>query len=228
MTQPNYTTEHREALREQILKVATREFTTIGVKSVKMDDIARKLKISKRTLYEIYDNKEQLLLESVARRIHEFDATLERFDSSGEKQVIDILLEFYRLQMEELRDMNPVYYEDLHKYPRVMSFLEQVNKEHKAHSKDFFKRGVLEGYFRNDFNYELISLLGNNVMQNVMESKLYNTYSLQDIFRNVVMLFIRGLCTARAFWNSTASWRAGRKVLSFPITDGLNANGGLG
>lgn len=197
MTQPNYTTEHREALREQILKVATREFTTIGVKSVKMDDIARKLKISKRTLYEIYDNKEQLLLESVARRIHEFDATLERFDSSGEKQVIDIILEFYRLQMEELRDMNPVYYEDLHKYPRVISFLEQVNKEHKAHSKDFFKRGVLEGYFRNDFNYELISLLGNNVMQNVMESKLYNTYSLQDIFRNVVMLFIRGLCTAK-------------------------------
>ena len=197
MTQPNYTTEHREALREQILKVATREFTTIGVKSVKMDDIARKLKISKRTLYEIYDNKEQLLLESVARRIHEFDATLERFDSSGEKQVIDIILEFYRLQMEELRDMNPVYYEDLHNYPRVMSFLEQVNKEHKAHSKDFFKRGVLEGYFRNDFNYELISLLGNNVMQNVMESKLYNTYSLQDIFRNVVMLFIRGLCTAK-------------------------------
>ena len=197
MTQPNYTTEHREALREQILKVATREFTTIGVKSVKMDDIARKLKISKRTLYEIYDNKEQLLLESVARRIHEFDATLERFDSSGEKQVIDILLEFYRLQMEELRDMNPVYYEDLHKYPRVMSFLEQVNKEHKAHSKDFFKRGVLEGYFRNDVNYELISLLGNNAMQNVMESKLYNTYSLQDIFRNVVMLFIRGLCTAK-------------------------------
>ena len=197
MTQPNYTTEHREALREQILKVATREFTTIGVKSVKMEDIARKLKISKRTLYEIYDNKEQLLLESVARRIHEFDATLERFDSSGEKQVIDIILEFYRLQMEELRDMNPVYYEDLHKYPRVMSFLEQVNKEHKAHSKDFFKRGVLEGYFRNDFNYELISLLGNNVMQNVMESKLYNTYSLQDIFRNVVMLFIRGLCTAK-------------------------------
>lgn len=179
------------------MKVATREFTTIGVKSVKMDDIARKLKISKRTLYEIYDNKEQLLLESVARRIHEFDATLERFDSSGEKQVIDILLEFYRLQMEELRDMNPVYYEDLHKYPRVMSFLEQVNKEHKAHSKDFFKRGVLEGYFRNDFNYELISLMGNNVMQNVMESKLYNTYSLQDIFRNVVMLFIRGLCTAK-------------------------------
>ena len=34
-------------------------------------------------------------------------------------------------------------------------------------------------------------------MQNVMESKLYNTYSLQDIFRNVVMLFIRGLCTAK-------------------------------
>ena len=35
------------------------------------------------------------------------------------------------------------------------------------------------------------------MMQNVMEHKLYNLYSLQDIFRNVIMLFIRGMCTAK-------------------------------
>ena len=197
MNQPNYILNHREDLSEQILKVATREFTTVGVKSVKMDDLARKLKISKRTLYEIYENKEALLMECVERRMQEFESMMERFCAEGNRQVIDILLEFYRLQMEELRDMNPLYFEDLHKYPRVVDYIEQARREHDVRSMDFFERGVQEGYFRSDFNYELISRLGNSMMQNVMEYKLYNLYSLQDIFRNVVMLFIRGMCTAK-------------------------------
>lgn len=197
MNQPNYLLDYREDLRDQILKVAMREFTTIGVKSVKMDDIARKLRISKRTLYEIYENKETLLLECVERRMQAFEAVMERFCAEGNKHVIDILLEFYRLQMEELRDMNPLYFEDLHKYPRVVDYIERARKEHDVRSMDFFERGVQDGYFRGDFNYELISRLGNSMMQNVMEHKLYNLYSLQDIFRNVIMLFIRGMCTAK-------------------------------
>ena len=197
MNQPNYILDYREDLRDQILKVSMREFTTIGVKSVKMDDIARKLRISKRTLYEIYENKETLLLECVERRMQAFEAVMERFCAEGNKHVIDILLEFYRLQMEELRDMNPLYFEDLHKYPRVVDYIERARKEHDVRSMDFFERGVQDGYFRGDFNYELISRLGNSMMQNVMEHKLYNLYSLQDIFRNVIMLFIRGMCTAK-------------------------------
>lgn len=197
MHQPNYTMDYREELRKQILKVAIREFTTVGVKSVKMDDIARKLKISKRTLYEIYENKETLLMECVERKMQAFEMVMDHFNAQGNKQVIDILLEFYRLQMEDLSDMNPLYFEDLHKYPRVVAYMEQSRKEHDVRGMAFFRRGVQEGYFRTDFNYELISKLGNSMMQNVMEHKLYNLYSLQDIFRNVIMLFVRGLCTAK-------------------------------
>lgn len=197
MNQPNYILDYREDLRDQILKVSMREFTTIGVKSVKMDDIARKLRISKRTLYEIYENKEALLLECVERKTQVFESIMEQFCTQGDRQVIDILLEFYRLQMEDLRGMNPLYFEDLHKYPRVVDYIERMRKEHDVRSMDFFERGVQDGYFRGDFNYELISRLGNSMMQNVMEHKLYNLYSLQDIFRNVIMLFIRGMCTAK-------------------------------
>lgn len=197
MTQANYTTEHRGLLREQILEKAAREFKTHGVKSVKMDDIASLLKISKRTLYEIYDNKEDLLLACVERRMCDCDATMERFYAEADRQVIDIILKFYRVQMEELRDMNPVYFEDLHKYPRVKAYLDKVDHEHDERGRVFFERGVHEGYFRADFNFELIGWLGNNMMQSVMENKLYKTYSLQEIFRNVIMLVIRGLCTAK-------------------------------
>ncbi len=197
MNQPSCNPDYRDSLRKQILDLANCKFTTIGVKSVKMDDIARELKISKRTLYEIYENKEQLLLESVERNIHAFNAQMESFCDQCHVQVIDVILKFYRLQMESIRDLNPVFYEDLHKYPRVVAFIEHMKKEQHAHSKDFFKRGVQDGYFRGDFNYELISQLGDSMMQKVMEDKLYKKYGLQYILRNVIMLFIRGLCTAK-------------------------------
>ena len=51
---------YRSELRERILAIATQMFTTRGIRKVKMDDIANRLKISKRTLYEVYQNKEDL------------------------------------------------------------------------------------------------------------------------------------------------------------------------
>ena len=49
------------ALKQRILKVATFEFFTTGIRPVTMDSLSRKLKMSKRTLYEIFKDKEELL-----------------------------------------------------------------------------------------------------------------------------------------------------------------------
>ena len=53
---------YRQNLKEKILQVATVLFYRHGIRQVRMDDISNNLRISKRTLYEIYDNKEVLLL----------------------------------------------------------------------------------------------------------------------------------------------------------------------
>lgn len=63
MKRTRATTEYRKELKGKILEVALCEFKQKGIRAVKMDDIARMLTISKRTLYEIYPNKEELLLE---------------------------------------------------------------------------------------------------------------------------------------------------------------------
>ena len=52
-------------MKDKILDTANSLFNERGVKAVKMDDISNSLSISKRTLYEIYDNKEDLLFECV-------------------------------------------------------------------------------------------------------------------------------------------------------------------
>ena len=64
---------YRDYLKIKILDTSLPLFKKLGVKAVKMDDIASILTISKRTLYEIYDNKEQLLFECIKREKETFD-----------------------------------------------------------------------------------------------------------------------------------------------------------
>ena len=59
----NIENEYRKEIKEKILQLATTMFFQHGIRKVKMDDIANYLKISKRTLYELYQNKEDLLYE---------------------------------------------------------------------------------------------------------------------------------------------------------------------
>ena len=51
-------TTHRESLHDRILDVAMSLFLEHGIRAVRMDDIANHLSISKRTLYEVFSNKE--------------------------------------------------------------------------------------------------------------------------------------------------------------------------
>ena len=59
--------EYRAALKGKILDKALQLFFANGIRAVKMDDIAKSLSISKRTLYELYDNKEILLFECLKK-----------------------------------------------------------------------------------------------------------------------------------------------------------------
>ena len=58
-------TDYKKGLREVILNTAMKAFAEKGIRAVKMDDIAESLTISKRTMYELYATKEELLYEGV-------------------------------------------------------------------------------------------------------------------------------------------------------------------
>ena len=61
----------------------------------------------------------------------------------------------------------------------------------------FFQRGIREGYFREDVDYEIVTRIGEAGMRNVMESQMYNDFPLQEIFRNILFVLVRGFCTEK-------------------------------
>lgn len=197
MTNSDHTTDCRQQGTEKIVSAALREFTSKGIKAVKMDDIATLLSISKRTLYEHFDNKEQLLLECVRTRAAEERSHMAAFASGGDVNVIAIVMEFYRYQLQKIGCVSPSFYADIRKYPLVNEFLERLRHENQQMGLQFFATGVEEGYFRADVDYALIAKVCGESMDYISRNHLLEGYSLQRVFQDVTMLYIRGLCTLK-------------------------------
>ena len=191
----NVQMEYREQLKDCILNLAMQEFYVNGIKRVKMDDIAKKLVISKRTLYEIYNKKENLLLEGIKMSECLCENHMEKFQQEKTPDVMDILVEFYKVQMERVRMINPLFFVELHKYSKIVSYLNKQHELRRHKSQKFFVRGVRDGYFRDDIDYGLVERFSTATMEYVMDNKLYKIYSMQHILYNVMFLFMRGFCT---------------------------------
>ena len=196
MTNPVRPTPYKLELRTKILDVAMNQFKQKGIRNVRMDDIATMLGISKRTLYEIYNNKEQLLYEGVVRDEEMRSALIHEFSRTAENEM-EIIVEVLKMKLRELGQINPLFFSELHKYESVVEYLRQTHLKSNQESLSFFLHGVEGGFFRKHVNYELILQMSNAVMNHVVEEKLYNRVSLQDIFVNYVNVIIRGLCTEK-------------------------------
>lgn len=188
-------TSYRQQLREKILKISMEEFKSKGIRAVKMDDIAALLGISKRTLYEIYSNKEELLLECVKFQEEQYDAYMASFEKDPSNNVIDIIIEFYNKQIQWLSDVNPLYFSDIQKYSQVVSYFERRDIERKQDKMIFYQRGIREGVFRDDVDYDVLSRILKASIDYIKQTQMYKEYDLTRILNNIIMLFIRGVCT---------------------------------
>lgn len=186
---------HKEELRKRILNTAMEQFTSHGIRSVKMDSIAKLLGISKRTLYETYPNKEQLLLECVKLYEEQYDIHMSEYSNEPSHDVIDIISEFYRQQMKNLSDVNPAFFSDIERYKSVREFFDEKHGERKNKVDYFFKRGISEGLFRGDLDYNIVSNIAMSSIDHVMKSRMYEQQDITYILHNIMSLYFGGICT---------------------------------
>lgn len=161
-----------------------------------MDDIASELGISKRTLYEIYDNKEELLCAGVEKfRVAAEQALLEQV--SKMTNVIDIVLYSFHTKVDEFKRTSPQFYVDLERYPHVMNMLSKAKNRNRERLMHVLKRGVSEGFFRPDVDFDIVVLLFEAIGHQVMGRHLYERFDIEQLFLNMVFPSVRGICTSQ-------------------------------
>ena len=79
-------------MKEKILHKATDLFLTYGVKSVTMDDIAKELAISKKTIYTFFSTKTKLVEVTTSHLFHKINSEIQSICSSGQDPVKELFM----------------------------------------------------------------------------------------------------------------------------------------
>lgn len=186
----------RAQMRQHIVKTASKAFHTNGIKSVTMDDIAHLLTMSKRTLYQLFHDKEELILAcfmiNAGEDLKRIEQILEETDN-----VLEVLLRAFAFKMEEIGQINPSFFADLMKYPRVVEFHRKRRGREVRTGVEFMNRGKEQGIFRPDIDFNIIIPFMQQQMDLFMGDPAFANYSLQHLFANTLMIMLRGCTTPK-------------------------------
>lgn len=190
-------TRHNDPeVRQRIITLADELFPVYGIKSVSMDEIARRLSISKRTLYEYFGDKEELLIDCIDQH-HAFMKAWSAEIGERAETVLHVILEMYREMGPKMSRTSHKFYEDLRKYPKAMARLAEQRDDILEQLLEFFGTGVRQGIFLPGLNYELLSRAMLHMMDEPISQELTRRYSIAEIHTSLTLTLVRGTCTEK-------------------------------
>jgi AcrR family transcriptional regulator len=171
-------------------------FFRYGIKSLTMDDLARELGISKKTLYQFVDNKEDLVTKVVEKNIREDIHNCKVWADEAEDAVDEILIVLKNIQLEFQRMTHNLVY-DLQRYHRD-AWDKMLEHQHGfmlrlVHAN--LERGRREGLYRTDFNVDIVAKLHIAQTFQFFDDSLFppTEYPREFVFREYILHYLHGL-----------------------------------
>lgn len=185
---------NKDEVREKVIVISGELFRKNGIKSITMDDVAAKLGMSKRTLYEMFKDKETLLRECILRQQRLMSEYVNELMSAS-MNVIEVMLSCYQRSVENFRDTNYRFFEDIKKYPGLSDLLHKTRELESDEAMAYFRLGVEQGLFRNDVNFVIMNFLLHEQINILIHTDICDQFSFMEVYEVIMLTYIRGLCT---------------------------------
>ena len=183
-------------LKENILEYAWGQFYKFGLKKVKVDDLAAHFSISKRTLYEMFDNKEFLIVACFKRQLDRNRQDIEDIKSKP-GSILEKYIYFIYQRIKELNNLHPSFYEDAGKYPMLVKFIQESSSQRNETALDFINKCVDEDLLIKNFNYNIVIDIMNMLLKEIVKNEIYKKYKIEDILNTMTLIMFRGCCTKK-------------------------------
>ena len=187
--------------REVVIKRAAEMIAELGVKSLRVDDVAHDLAISKRTLYEMFGDKEELLYHSV-KHLFQIEAKDIQSVVADSQSGIPALFEIFDAMMARGAVRKRIL-ENLAKfYPELYERIMTENRDYGlAMLREKLTRLVEEGLISEIVNIDLSITMFYYISMGLMRRHgrlvLPNGVTEQDAFRYTIVNFFRGIATLK-------------------------------
>lgn len=163
-----------------------------------MDELASGLGISKRTIYENFKDKEEILV-SVLTRMRDQRRDVFKSLVTDSSNVVEVFIAII-----EIHQSAPIcsgrFYDDIHKYfTKAYRFIQEINKENNRELRSFLNNGIEQGYIRDDLNVEVTAFLVEESTFTYIRASLLERpgFSYQELFYTMMINFVRGISTAK-------------------------------
>jgi AcrR family transcriptional regulator len=187
-------------MQEEIIKVALRQFLRHGIRDITIPKLIVPLKISSKTLYKHFENKEQLLQECVdllyRNLFQEFREVL-RSDLDPVNKIKSV----FTIALERDFGVSSKFYHDLnYYYPDVQNkAIKHIAKESGELLVPVVVEGMRDGYFLSDLDPQMSLYAINTLYTSITRNKVESTgkHDPRKLFKQMVIIQIRGMCTEK-------------------------------
>ncbi len=186
--------------QQQVLFKSEELFMRYGLKSVTMDDIARHLGISKKTLYEYVDNKADLIGKILDSRVALEQRMMQQIKEESD-DAVEEMLKLARYSIQMLRKLSPTAVYDLKKYYKdLWMSMESLHlKEAYEIIRNNIERGIEQGVYRNDMDPAIISRLYIGKINQVVDNDMFPTskYDKANLFKEFFNYHMHGIASPK-------------------------------
>jgi AcrR family transcriptional regulator len=187
-------------IKERIISKAREQFFRYGVKSITMDDIARELGISKKTIYQHFEDKDaivhQLMVAEMANDICEWD----ELDGSSDN-VIEKIVKSMDIIRQAFAEINPTAFFDIKKYhPKTWELFQEHKQNFIMESiRKELLQGIEQGFFRADIKVEILVRMRLEQIEIGFDPQLFppNKFSIIEVELTMLDHYIRGILTLK-------------------------------
>ncbi len=184
--------------KEQIAQAAEDLFMAYGVRSVTMDDISRKISISKKTIYQYYRDKDEVVCLVTKRVLQKEKEKMLAIKEVAQDAIHEIFLLSQYLR-KHTQNVNPSILFDLQKYHQnawkiYLSFKENVFIDEL---KATLYRGISEGYFREDIDVDILAQLRIMEIQMAGDQDIFpqDKFDFKNVIIQLFDHFMQGVLT---------------------------------
>jgi TetR/AcrR family transcriptional regulator, cholesterol catabolism regulator len=187
-------------IKDKIVKGAEDLFMKYGFRSISMDDIARHLSVSKKTLYQHFADKEDIVTMTCHSHLDRNKKEFEEVRVAA-KNAIEELAALSQCLKRNMEDMNPSVLYDLQKYhPKAWGvWMNHKNQHIRASVVRNLKQGIEEGHFRAEINPEIIGTMRLELVQVAFNEDVFprEKFKLSEVQMEIFDHFVYGLVTEK-------------------------------
>lgn len=170
-----------------------------GLKSTTMDNIAAALQISKRTLYEMYENKEKLIEDTLVYFNHLRLKTVIHYFNTCET-AIEALYQSVLYHTKLVSETCPEFFRDMDNHAKKFrAVYENNNAQFRASFKEAIAIGIEQGVFRADVDYDIAIQLFTIQLESLkrMEDQFPPEITMKQVQEAIGINFLRAIATIK-------------------------------